>query len=449
MIEFSETSAPAAGDNALRIVMAPWNFADQPMSLTRAMRARGHAVHHIQYTATGEHALGYDLDAVVRLRYSDSAAQFRALEACLERGFDIYHFWQRSLVFNKELGGITGVDVPLLKAHGCSVLHRFTGFDLRLPARDCEINPHSPYHHGYVAPFGEQRQHQYIEYLRRYVDLFLVQDPEMAQFLPEAQVLPRGLELDRWPQVGVQPNDCPLIVHASTSPLVKGSRFIIDALEDLRREKLNFEFKQLVQAPYHEARQWYEKADIVIDQILIGATGVLTLEAWALAKPCVTYLRRDLFEPFYETSELPVANANPDNIKEVLRHLIKDYAWREELARRGRETVERFHDINVVAERYEAMCREVRGTSEPVETAAVDASFLRAGLESVRPGAATPSFRLGLAESYPRLASVAGRFFATQERLYAGFVRLQISLLRSAFLALLRIAGRVTRRDRE
>jgi len=106
-----------------------------------------------------------------------------------------------------------------------------------------------------------------------------------------------------------------------------------------------------------EAKAMYEKADIIVDQILIGATGVLTLEGWALGKPVVVYLREDLFKPFY--GEIPAANANPDNIKEVLSKLIKDYEWRHELSLKGRKAVEQFHNIkditNQCLELYETL----------------------------------------------------------------------------------------------
>ncbi len=370
-----------------RVLMAPMNFADQPMSLVRALRRRGVYAHHLQYTASGEHALGYALDRLVLLRSGDFAAQFAALRDALEEGFDIFHFWQRSLLFNNDLDGLTGLDLPLIKAHGPRIFHRFTGFDLRLPSRDRALNPHSPFNHGFDGPFDERSQRRYLDMLRHYVDLFLVQDPEMGQFMPEARILPRGLQLEQWPYVGVQPNPRPLVVHAPSNAEVKGSRFVIRALEALRHAGLDFDFKLLERVPHAEAREWYKRADIIVDQILIGATGVLTLEAWALGKPCVTYLREDLFQDFYQTRELPVANATPDTIEDTLRRLIGDYEWRAELARRGRDTAERFHDIEVVADTYLEICRAALADRAPARREVEDIEFFAARLVPPKPAA--------------------------------------------------------------
>ncbi|MCR9062252.1 MAG: glycosyltransferase, partial [Rhodobacteraceae bacterium] len=307
----------------------------------------------------------------------DYNAQLEVLRDAIAEGFNIYHFWQRSLVFSPQLDGLTGLDLPIIKSHGARIFHRFTGFDLRMPTQDRAFNRFSPFHYGYESPFPEQNQLRYIDMLREYVDQFFVQDPELQQFLPEATILPRGLELDRWEPVGVAPTARPLIVHAPSNSAVKGSREIIKAFEDLKHDGLSFEFKLLDRVPHEEAREWYRRADIIVDQINIGATGVLTLEAWALGKPCVTYLRPDLFEPFYDTSELPVANGNPDNIKQVLKSLIKDYEWRRELSHRGRALVEKYHDIEVVAVKYKEILDAHLADCPGVNTRTTDLDFFR------------------------------------------------------------------------
>jgi len=152
--------------------------------------------------------------------------------------------------------------------------------------------------------------------------------------------------------VGVENNDVPLVVHAPSNKAVKGTEFIMKAVAELQDEGLKFKFKPITGMLHAQAREWYAKSDIIIDQIMIGATGVLTLDAWALGKPCVVYLREDLFKDFYKCSELPIANANPDTIKDQLRKLIKDYEWRQDLSKRGRKTVERFHDTDKVVKKF-------------------------------------------------------------------------------------------------
>ena len=364
-----------------RILLGPMNFADQPMTLARSLKERGYYAHHIQYSSNKRHPLGYPLDRVRSFAPSPLQAQLSVLLECIEEGFDIYHFWQRSLIFNKKYSAGTAFDLPILKTKGSKIVHRFTGFDLRLPKWDVEVNHFSPFNNGYKYPFDEDKQEQYIEFLKDYVDIFVVQDPEMRQFFPSARVIPRMLDLSAWPCVGVNQTNCPVVVHAPTSPLSKGSDFIENALDTLRREGLHFDYRRLDKVSHQQAKKIYREADIIIDQILIGATGVLTLEAWALGKPCVVFLREDLFGPFYGTTDLPVANANPETIERVLRNLIRDQAWRDELSRKGRAFAERHHASTAVIPRYLDLYAELVPEPPAIDRSSTGIAFLRTQLQ--------------------------------------------------------------------
>jgi hypothetical protein len=46
----------------------------------------------------------------------------------------------------------------------------------------------------------------------------MVQGPEMAQFHPEAEIIPRALDLTKWGYIGVQRKERPLLVHAPANP---------------------------------------------------------------------------------------------------------------------------------------------------------------------------------------------------------------------------------------
>jgi chromosome segregation ATPase len=73
---------------------------------------------------------------------------------------------------------------------------------------------------------------------------------------------------------------------------------------------------------------------------------VLTVEALALGKPVIVYVREDLYEAHEPT--IPVRNANPDTIKGALRDLITNVELRESLASQARPFVEQVHDVREV-----------------------------------------------------------------------------------------------------
>jgi len=361
----------------LRVVLAPMNIANMPLQIVRGLRAKGHIANQVHYHGGKGHAFKFDLDDAPNIKELGGriSTHIKTLRKYIEADYDIYHFWNKTLFFEPYYKSLTGFDVPLIKARNKRIVHRFTGFDLRLPSLDLKANPFSPFKYGYKHLFDEKLQRSYIDFLAEYVDSFVVQDPEMLQFAPKGTViLPRALNLNDWQMIGIDNNACPLVVHAPSNPEVKGTKFVLKAVEELFSEGLQFEFKLVERMSHAEATMWYKKSDIIIDQLLIGATGVLTLEALALGKPCIVNLRQDLFEDFYKTSSLPIANANPDNIKSVLRNLIKDQHMRDDLSIRGRALVEQFHDVSKVIDQYEDLYLKLmsRSPSRPIGTADLD-----------------------------------------------------------------------------
>lgn len=388
-----------------KILLAPMNFAGMPVTLTRALRDRGYEAAHLQYGGRRANALAYDLDRRLDLggRRQRAERQMRAVAEALDEGFDIFHFWNRSLAFRTDYGAYSGADIPLIKARGRRIVHRFTGFDLRLPSRDLAVNPHSPFRHGQPPIFDEDLVAAYQDFLREHVDRFVVQDPEMAQFFPEAEVIPRALDVESWAYVGVERKERPLVVHAPTNGLAKGTRYVLAAVEALKAEGLAFDFKLVRGMAHAEARRLYAEADVIVDQLLIGATGVLTLEAWALGKPVVVNLRRDLFEPFYGTSDLPVANATPETVQAELRRVLTDFELRQDLSRRGRALVEAHHDIAQVVGRYIALYEDT--FRAPARTPTGDGDLRYLALQMQRAEAAESflgRWRAGYLNAYRR-----------------------------------------------
>ena len=362
--------------------MAPRNYAGQPILLVRTLREQGVDVHLLQYVSRTD-PYAYEMDMHVHMGMGHSK-MFDTLRWSFVENFNIYHFWNRSLYFSPSYLKITGLDIPLIKARGKRVVYRFTGFDLRLRSEDMAKNRFSPFHYGYNHGFDEELQRKYIEFLGEYVDQFVVQDPEMLDFFPKARIIPRVMNLDDWQYIGVQPADCPLVVHAPSSKKVKGSEFINRAVDELKLEGLHFQYKEISGMSHSEARQWYERADIIIDQLLIGWYGVLTLEGMALGKPVIVYVREELLDDFEH--DLPIHNANPESIREQLRVLIKDSDLRVELGQRSRKFVEEYHDVRKVAADLQVLYRQVL-TRDPVQPCTGgDVDYFEQQLKMMRPG---------------------------------------------------------------
>lgn len=98
---------------------------------------------------------------------------------------------------------------------------------------------------------------------------------------------------------------------------------------------------------HQEARALYAQADLVIDQLLAGWYGAFAVECMSMGKPVIAYLREEDFSclPAEMATSLPLINANPDTIEQVLREWLT--TKKSELPERGRVSrrfVEQWHD---------------------------------------------------------------------------------------------------------
>ena len=342
------------------VLLAPIDQAGQPAALVRALRERSVDARMYEFRA---HPFAYGSDLVLdpkALRRNRSKALFDALEYLLAQDFDLYHFWHTTLLHFSLHRGLTGMDLPLIKSAGSAVLFRFTGWDARRTDEEQVWNPHSAFKHGYTLNgyMSDDDKRRWLDHLRCYVDCFIVQDPELGRYVPEARIVPRAIDLAKWESVGGRHSARPVLVHAPTDTGSKGTALFEAALERLADEGLDFEYRPLRDLSNVDMRAQMAAADIVLDQLHIGWYGVTTVEAMALGKPSVVYVHPEAEQALGEV--LPVAHADPDNVTDVLRAIIKDADHRIELGAQARNFAERHHCAGVVASRLDEIYRELR-----------------------------------------------------------------------------------------
>lgn len=336
----------------MKVLMGPSNFAGQSIKLVKELQERGIDAHLLQY---GRSNFEYDVGEVVDISEDKAETMVDTLKKIAAEDYDIIHLWSRTFFRRNGLTDLTGLDLPMLKSRGMRILFRFTGQELRLPSKQKEINPYNVYQYGYEHTLDEDLQRSYLDFLEHYVDRFVVQDREMQGYCPEASIIPRVIDTDDWANVGADKSEeNPLVIHAPSSRELKGSWFVEEAVETLQAQGLDFRYEEVTDLPHEEAVERYRQADIIIDQLLIGWHGALSLEAMALGKPVICYIRDDL-----DAGDIPIANANPDTVTEVLRDLLENPEKRVSLGIRGRNYVENNHDVADVTDQLIGLYEEV------------------------------------------------------------------------------------------
>ena len=112
------------------------------------------------------------------------------------------------------------------------------------------------------------------------------------------------------------------------------------------KKKYNFDFLLIENSEHKNVMQQLSKADIVIDQLILGAFGTISLEGMALGKPTVCFITDDLQK---KLPGIPLVNSNPDSIYSTLESLLMNPSLRNEIGKKSREYVEENHDADKIA----------------------------------------------------------------------------------------------------
>jgi glycosyltransferase involved in cell wall biosynthesis len=334
-----------------RVIHGPQGSAGQPAILAAAQRKLGVEAGNF---IVGANRYGFAADYC----FTDGTRTTtrRAIAEILSK-FDIIHLHAITPLFVR--GGIDfpmGTDLLALRAAGKRILMHFRGSEIRMSSI---FRKKSPYHYveenpeGVITRFPEQAQRDYVRLCSVLCDAIIVSDPELQTYVPGVPILPRAIDLSKWPHAGPLRRSRPLVVHAPSRQGVKGTRAVLAAVDSLKTEGVDFEFQLVEGLPQEEARKIYQRADIIVDQLRIGWYGVLAMECMALGKAVASYIRDDI--QTVVSDEPPLAVANPDTIADVLRRLIIDADYRQEIANRGHRFCVNYHDSERVAQQSIAL----------------------------------------------------------------------------------------------
>ncbi|BBH25011.1 hypothetical protein Back11_63560 [Paenibacillus baekrokdamisoli] len=179
----------------------------------------------------------------------------------------------------------------------------------------------------------------------------IVKDVEAVAYAAKVHnrvyVVPHAIDLDA---ITILPstkgsNSLPLILHLLTNDS-KGTDYIEEVIDRLQKEGYQFEYRRIENTSHEDALRQMQQGDIIIDHLLRGSYGVVSIEAMALGKPAISYIREDL-KSRYDPS-LPVISANPATLYQKLIPLIKDAELRVRIGKAGREYVEQHHHVSAV-----------------------------------------------------------------------------------------------------
>lgn len=257
--------------------------------------------------------------------------------------YDIYHFrfGQSLLPWN--------LDMPVLKMLGKKIIMIFDGSDLRqwdkfnkdkynrLLVNDMKVN----------KLYQIRKRIRYC-WVNLWADKIVVATPDLIEFAPEAEYIPNPIV----PSLPKSKKERKIIkiLHAPSNKQVKGTKYIIKAVNELKKKKIPAEMLLLENIPHNEMIKYYHQTDIVIDQVLIGIYSLVGGEGMTCQKPVISYIRPDLKK--YYPDELPIISANPDNLTEKIEELVINQKLRSDLGKKGSVFIKKYHNPEIIMKRW-------------------------------------------------------------------------------------------------
>ncbi|GIU92156.1 MAG: hypothetical protein KatS3mg011_1062 [Acidimicrobiia bacterium] len=323
-----------------RLMIGPRNMAGQAFAIAKAVQDHLGIPAVSMVVDEGRYRFPAHLE-VSGLDWRDANWQ-SAQRVMLTRNFTHVLAESGTGVLGAMNGGFIDEQLDELREAGIEVAVLFHGSEIRDPERHRKL-PFSPY--ALEDPLVRRleravsRLRSHVERLHRAGVPFFVTTPDLLKDV-EATWLPVVVDVDTWGRLA-EPfrRDPPAVLHLPTNPLLKGSDHIDRVLEGLAADGL-LEYMRPDAARPSEVESLVAHADIVIDQLVIGAYGVMACQAMAAGRVVVANVRdigtlRD---------ECPIVHADPGTFRATLLDLLTDRSSWKDRGEAGRWYARRYHD---------------------------------------------------------------------------------------------------------
>lgn len=321
-------------DTDTRVYIAPTNYAGQGYLWARALEAADPRVGARNMAIELPGGFAFPADTLVPIAAVNASAEWAEGEWDAASRFTHVLVEAERPLFGKRWGRQLETEVAALEAAGVSVAFLAHGTDVRDPDRHMELTPWSPYLEDPRTDVLRADARANVALLERLRRPTFISTPDLAADLPWATWCPVVVDATRFAgerpafaepgaaNAGARPVR---VIHASSNPTQKGSDRIEPALAPLI-ESGEVAYELIAATPAAEMPGVFAAADIVLDQFRLGSYGVAACEAMAAGRVVVGHVLPSVRERVLRDTgrELPIVEATPDTLREVVAGLLAD-----------------------------------------------------------------------------------------------------------------------------
>ena len=247
-------------------------------------------------------------------------------------------------------------DLEILKALNKKIVVFLVGDDIRWkPAmeKDFKLQNCNPYEYSdYNYSFSNlDSKLRYLRNVEKYADI-IYSNPLSNQLSLRPYYhfwYPINLEFIK---ENLTQRKVPKIIHSPSDYVIKGTKYILLAIEKLKSDGLDFDFELIQNMPNKDILKKYTESDILIGQMFSTYGGKQERECLAAGCVVVSSFKVDYFynNNFSKgINDCPIVDVSPNNLYNKLKDLIKNQTKRKLIASQGRSYINKYHNSDFLS----------------------------------------------------------------------------------------------------
>ncbi len=330
----------------VRVYIGPTNYAAQGYLWARALEKSSPRIGARNMEVKLPGGYNFPADTAVPLAFYNHSSAWQGSELDAVSEFTHVLFEAERPLFGSMFGRDVAREAVELERRGVSVAFLSHGTDARSPRANIARTRWSPFaDDSKLTAALQEDADRNLELLRRMDRPVFVSTPDLLSDVPYAQWCPVVVDSSLWHSDRVPSADSrPIVAHIPSSGEGKGTHLIDGPLRALERAG-TIEYRLLAGIAAAQMPEKITTADIVLDQFRVGSYGVAACEAMAAGRVVLGHVLPDVRDTIHTLTglHLPIVEAVPDNIGEVISALIADPGRMSQLAQAGPVFVDAVH----------------------------------------------------------------------------------------------------------
>lgn len=348
----------------MRVLHLPADIGGMAWSLSRAERQLGFGSDVLVRSAAPQDPTNAVADRFVLADKRNPAQAALNLAGAfwrIRREYDVFHFNFGSSLLHAQMAPVAQPELSLYP-RSAKVFATYNGCDARQKYPTMSRGGISACQeddcYGGMCNSGkrDERRRAGIDRMAERAAHIWAVNPDLLRFLPaeKSSFLPYAISPPALTPVPPRADGPLRVVHAPTQRGAKGTRYVLQAFDEIKsRHPGDFDFELVEGVTRQQALERYARADVVVDQLLVGWYGAVAVEAMWLGKAVMAYVREDDLPlvPAAMAEQLRAALwcVTKDSLVEALLEAAADRGRVQQIGVAGLAYAARWHHPAVVA----------------------------------------------------------------------------------------------------